>query len=145
MLFHFIVPKIAPTNIRLQNNETESPEALQPTNSTNVVVPTSFSTTLEWDPIPRDQVRGVIRCYKVTYEPVEVRYMTRSRRALPNLSPVTVNSSASSIHLEKLLFYSNYSVQVTAYTIGDGLPSLAFHFMTPEGRKYFMNDLHIAN
>ena len=99
-------------------------------------VPTSFSTTLEWDPVPEDRVRGRIRGYKVTYEPVEVYYITRTRRSLPNLSPVTVNSSSTNIHLDNLLFFTNYSFQVMAYTVGDGA-ARSFYFMTPEGGKSF--------
>lgn len=96
---------------------------------------TSISTTSEWDPVPEEQVRGLVRGYKISYQPVEVHYMTRAHRALSSSGPVTVNSSTASVQLENLLFFTNYSVQVMAYTIGDGVPSSLFHFMTPEGGK----------
>ena len=92
--------------------------------------------SIEWDPVSPSQVRGIIRGYTITYKPVEVYYITRVRRSLTNLQhAATMNTSLPSAELEDLLFHTNYSVHVQAYTVDNGVPSSEFHFITPEGGR----------
>jgi hypothetical protein len=129
LTFLCVVPLIAPVSLRTRNPA--SNEVPGNTNTTDSV-PTSYSTIFEWDPVPAEQVRGVIRGYTVSYKPVEVFYITRARRSVLDDMHV-VNTSSTSVKLEDLLFYTNYSAQVLAYTVGNGVPSSEFHFLTPEG------------
>ena len=60
--------------------------------------------------------------------------MTRARRSLADFMHVVVeNTSLASIQLDGLLFYTNYSAQVQAYTVDNGVPSAQLYFSTPEG------------
>ena len=129
--FFFSVPRIPPINLRLHDEPTN--DIPSNTNTTPSIL-TSYSTTLEWDPVPADEVRGIIRGYTITYQPVEVYYITRARRSVADLAHV-VNTSSTSVELDDLLFYTNYSAHVQAYTVDNGVPSSEFHFMTPEGGK----------
>ena len=70
----------------------------------------------------------------MSYEPVEIHFVTRARRSLADFMHVVVeNTSVASIQLDGLLFYTNYSAQIQAYTVDNGVPSAQFYFRTPEG------------
>ncbi|XP_028409645.1 uncharacterized protein LOC114532360 [Dendronephthya gigantea] len=128
------VPRVAPVNLRILNQTLPPIDAISTNNNTTPSIPTSYTVSLKWSPVPADQVRGIIRGYTVTYEPIEVRFITRARRSLAgHLNAVTVNTTSANIVLDNLLFYTNYSVQVQAYTTDNGVPSSVLHFMTPEG------------
>ncbi len=126
----FLVPRVAPVHLQVRNQSSND----IPSDITRSI-PTSYSLTLEWDAVPADQVRGVIRGYTVSYQPVEVYYITRARRSVESHMHV-VNTSTVSVELDDLLFYTNYSARVQAYTVGDGVPSSQLHFITPEGGRW---------
>ena len=131
-----LAPRVPPINIRVRD---EPANNIPNNTNTAFSVPTSCSISLQWDPVPADQVRGVVRGYTVSYEPVEVHFVTRARRSLADFMHVSVqNTSSASIELDGLLFYTNYSVQVQAYTVDSGVSSAKFYFRTPEGGRLFV-------
>ena len=99
---------------------------------------TSSELTLEWTPVHQFFINGKLRGYKVKYKKTEslsatwttvvinVNETQRSRRKR------SVADEAMTFNLEGLEAYTNYTVLVLAFTIKDGVPTLATNFTTAQ-------------
>lgn len=99
---------------------------------------TSWELTLEWTPVHQFFINGKLRGYKVKYKKTEslsatwttvvinVNETQRSRRKR------SVADEAMTFNLEGLEAYTNYTVLVLAFTIKDGVPTLATNFTTAQ-------------
>ncbi|GLG93723.1 Tyrosine-protein phosphatase Lar, partial [Gryllus bimaculatus] len=80
---------------------------------------------ISWKPPPDNQVHGIIQGYKLSYEPAEEWY--------DQVVPDTKVTTATTTVLHGLQPYTNYSLQVLAYTrVGDGVTSHTVYCMTEE-------------
>lgn len=69
-----------------------------------------------WQPLPTDQIHGVLLGYHVEYHRV-----LRSKRSV---NIVTVNGPMHSVDIENLLKFSEYRILISAFTRkGDGVQS----------------------
>ncbi|XP_012280177.1 Down syndrome cell adhesion molecule-like protein Dscam2 [Orussus abietinus] len=82
---------------------------------------------VSWSPPPDSSLNGVLRGYKVVWESTDqLTETTKSEAKNTTALTVTING------LEK---YTNYSVQILAFTTaGDGVPSYPLYCMTKEDR-----------
>ncbi|KAG8238283.1 hypothetical protein J437_LFUL018191, partial [Ladona fulva] len=86
---------------------------------------TSQSLQVSWDPPPDSQIHGLLKGYKVIWESAEVLEATNK--------PETKITTALSVVVHGLEKYSNYSIQVLAYTrVGDGVASSPLFCITEE-------------
>jgi hypothetical protein len=86
---------------------------------------TSQNIQINWEPPPTKQIHGVIQGYKVFYEPTNIlsEYISHETKITNSLNTV----------LHGLHPYTNYSVQVLAYTrAGEGLLSQVILCQTDE-------------
>ncbi|XP_068727262.1 uncharacterized protein [Montipora capricornis] len=93
----------------------------------NLTVQTAGNTSLSvsWKPVPPGHENGVIIGYKVFYVDISQSKTNRS---------VNVSSSVLSVNLTNLLVYTNYCVQVVAFTReGEGVLSECVMASTDEG------------
>ncbi|XP_065347787.1 cell adhesion molecule Dscam2-like isoform X4 [Cloeon dipterum] len=87
---------------------------------------TSQSVQVTWQPPPLAKVHGIIQGYRVTYEPVEE--WSDSHVASETRSTAGLNTA-----LHGLQHFTNYSIQVLAYTrAGDGIKSNTIFCRTDE-------------
>lgn len=98
--------------------------------------PSSTKLTLEWNPVDELHINGVLRAYVIVYfirlsSPVTRHNITipvttaRKRRAL-------TDPSSPSYELRGLKKYTTYTVQVMAYTVDYGVPSLEINITTAQ-------------
>ncbi|XP_043277030.1 Down syndrome cell adhesion molecule-like protein Dscam2 isoform X3 [Venturia canescens] len=79
---------------------------------------TSQSLQVSWQPPPSAYTNGIIQGYKLNYEPV----LTDVWRGIDEME--VRKTSVLTIVLSGLRRYTNYSIQVVAYTrVGDGVPT----------------------
>ncbi|GLG97357.1 Protein turtle [Gryllus bimaculatus] len=106
--FHWTVPEASPRDVRCT---ALSPESLQ----------------ISWQPPPETLVHGVINGYRLLYEPVAPQPQDES------IEPATRVTTALMSVLHNLLKYTNYSVELLAYTsVGDGVKSPKTYCRTKE-------------
>lgn len=108
LLFRDLVPSVAPEHIRCAPL-------------------TSQSLQISWQPPPQQHTNGLLQGYKVNFEYVSDSMGTE------NDEMDTRKTTESTIVLTGLRKFTNYSVQVLAYTrIGDGVFSAPIHCKTEE-------------
>ena len=109
-----------------------------PKNVTVTFVPTgnNLSCTFSWDPLPEDAVRGIIRGYKATYEPVDILYLSQCSPPCPPLRRTTINTTSTTITVHNCRWYTNYSFHVLAFTVEDGVSSPVLYQASPEGGRW---------
>ncbi len=93
----------------------------------NVIVnsESSISILVEWDP-PRENFQfGIIRSYSVLY-----------RVTMEAGSGITINVINRSLIIDRLMEFTNYSVEVTAVTVGEGPYSDPVTVVTEQSSKY---------
>ena len=92
--------------------------------------------TLKWKPVDKYAINGKLQGYKVKYKKTEsppsawktmvikvnTTQQSRKKRSVTD-EPITVD-------LEGLKAYTSYTVTVLAFTIKDGVPTLATNFTT---------------
>ena len=101
---------------------------------TNVTVHSVTSTSLlvSWNPVPAGHANGIITGYKVFYV---------DREEYGPKVHLNVSSTALSVELSSLLVYTNYCIQVLAFTReGDGNLSDCVISSTGEGGKILAHD-----
>ncbi|XP_011496238.1 PREDICTED: Down syndrome cell adhesion molecule-like protein Dscam2 [Ceratosolen solmsi marchali] len=88
---------------------------------------TSESLQISWQPPPTSHTNGIIQGYKLHYEPI-------LEEAWPSIDEMEVRkTSALTTVLTGLRKYTNYSIQVIAFTrVGDGVPTRATYCHTEE-------------
>jgi len=97
----------------------------------NITVRTTNSTSLSvgWNPVPLGLENGVITGYKVFY--------VDQANTVAKLH-INVSSTTFSVELGGLLVYTNYCIQVLAFTrSGDGPLKDCVVVSTAEGSMYF--------
>ncbi|KAL6441311.1 hypothetical protein ACFW04_003518 [Cataglyphis niger] len=88
---------------------------------------TSQSLQVSWQPPPNTHSNGIIQGYKLNYEPI----LADAWRGLDEME--VRKTSALTTVLTGLRRYTNYTIQVLAYTrIGDGVPSTTIYCQTDE-------------
>ncbi|PSN53675.1 Down syndrome cell adhesion molecule-like protein Dscam2 [Blattella germanica] len=102
-LFHPAVPEAAPRDIRCT---ALSSDKLQ----------------VSWQPPPESLVHGVIQGYRLLYQPVPSTLLSSNKQDL--LGPQTKMTTALTNVLHDLLKFTNYSIELLAFTrVGDGVKS----------------------
>ena len=98
-------------------------------------------TTLQWEPVDKYAINGKLRGYKIKYKETEsstniwqtiVMTVNETRQSRTKRS---VADNAVSFSLKGLKSYTAYTVLVLAFTIKDGVPTLATNFTTAQGGK----------
>ncbi|XP_011638391.1 Down syndrome cell adhesion molecule-like protein Dscam2 isoform X6 [Pogonomyrmex barbatus] len=88
---------------------------------------TSQSLQVSWQPPPNSHSNGIIQGYKLNYEPI----LADAWRGVDEME--VRKTSALTTVLTGLRRYTNYTIQVLAYTrIGDGVPSATIYCQTEE-------------
>ena len=97
--------------------------------------PSSTELTLEWKPVDELHINGKLRAYVIiffiTHSPVTRHNITipvttaRKRRAI-------TDPSSPTYELSGLKKYTTYTVQVMAYTVDYGVPSLEINITTAQ-------------
>ncbi|KAK2583617.1 hypothetical protein KPH14_009555 [Odynerus spinipes] len=88
---------------------------------------TSTSLQVSWQPPPNTHSNGIIQGYKLNYEPI----LADAWRGLDEME--VRKTSALTIVLTDLRKYTNYTIQVLAYTrVGDGVPTTVTYCQTEE-------------
>ncbi|XP_021939407.1 Down syndrome cell adhesion molecule-like protein Dscam2 isoform X3 [Zootermopsis nevadensis] len=86
---------------------------------------------VSWQPPPESLVHGVIQGYRLLYEPVPSPRLTSDGRDI--LGPQTKMTKALTAVLHDLLKFTNYSVELLAFTrVGDGVKSRRIFCRTKE-------------
>lgn len=94
---------------------------------------TSQSLQISWQPPPQQHTNGLLQGYKVNFESVGDGMGTE------NDEMDTRKTTESTIVLTGLRKYTNYSVQVLAYTrIGDGIFSMPIYCKTEEDGMFIL-------
>lgn len=87
----------------------------------------SESMQVSWQPPPSNHINGILQGYKTNYELISEDVI------MMNDDIETRKTTALTIILNKLRKFSNYSVQILAYTrIGDGVPSKQIYCQTEQ-------------
>ena len=117
--FFTIAPSEPPRNLTIQHS-------------------TTSESTLQWKPVDKFSINGRLQGYKVKYKE------TNSPTTTWNTIIINVNATRQqrrrrsvddevvSFNLEGLKTYTTYTVIVLAFTIKDGVPTLATNFTTAE-------------
>lgn len=107
MILHlFLVPSSPPMNLTVYSTS-------------------STSLSVSWNPVPTEFENGIITGYRVFY--------MDQAESKPKLKH-TVSSTTFSVDLTDLSVYTNYCIQVLAFTqAGDGVPSDCVVASTDEG------------
>uniref|UniRef100_T1JP33 Down syndrome cell adhesion molecule-like protein Dscam2 n=1 Tax=Strigamia maritima TaxID=126957 RepID=T1JP33_STRMM len=88
----------------------------------------SQSIHITWQPAPFNTIHGVLQGYKVFYKPTKYESPQNGKT-----QATFKTSSTTKITLYKLLMYTNYSIQILAYTKkGDGIKSDPIYCRTLE-------------
>ncbi|XP_035719690.1 Down syndrome cell adhesion molecule-like protein Dscam2 isoform X1 [Vespa mandarinia] len=88
---------------------------------------TSQSLQVSWQPPPNTHSNGIIQGYKLNYEPI----LADAWRGVDEME--VRKTSALTIVLTDLRKYTNYTIQVLAYTrVGDGVPTTVTYCQTEE-------------
>lgn len=99
----------------------------QPPAEINATASSSTSITVTWSSVPSGHENGIITGYRVLY--------IDQANSQPKLN-VTVDADISYIELKDLLVYTNYCVEVLAFTgQGDGIRSPCVNASTGESGK----------
>ena len=116
-MFHTIAPSEPPRNLSIQHT-------------------TSSELTFQLKPVDKYHINGVLRGYKVTYGEstspndtwktfvINATHSRRRRRSIEN--------ETFSFNLNDLKTYTKYTVIVLAFTVKDGVPTLAANFTTAQ-------------
>ncbi|XP_023316145.1 Down syndrome cell adhesion molecule-like protein Dscam2 [Trichogramma pretiosum] len=98
-----------------------------PPEDVRCVALTSESLQVSWQPPPSSYANGIVQGYKLNYEPI-------LGESHPSVDEMEVRkTSALTMVVNGLRKYTNYSIQVLAYTrVGDGAASRVFYCHTEE-------------
>ena len=102
---------------------------------------TSDYVIIKWGPVEAGRLNGELRAYNIRWRPARgnVNYTTerinvamvassrRKRRAIYDVPDKRI------LHLTNLSIYTNYSVEVAAVTIKEGIYSAPVNFLSQEG------------
>eukprot|EP00794_Sanderia_malayensis_P017426 gene17426-19170_t len=125
---------------------TEEDAPRKPPEKVKVATNSSSTCLVTWH-APSSGMVGVLRGYKVSYEPMYkeddfknhllVRKSRKKRTIIStplqmNIIQITVGPNVHSLLLEDLHGNTNYSIKVLAFTILDGISSETFYITTPE-------------
>lgn len=121
----------------------------EPPRNLSVEHSTTSQATLQWKPVHEYFINGKLRGYKVKYKEtkdpagawknviIRVNDTQQSRRKR------SVSDDSVSLNLEDLKPYTTYTIIVLAFTVKDGVPTLATNFTTAEDGM--LNCLLISN
>ena len=125
-LFSSLVPSLPPQIIKLQNSS-------------------STSISVQWKPIPKDKVHGVLLGVKLLYRSAprdnSIVFRSRARRSTEKdwseYTNITLPPGALSYEMTSLKKFTNYSVVILGFTSkGDGNVSQQFVVSTDEDGQY---------
>ena len=115
----------------------------EPPRNLSVQHSTASALTFQLKPVDKYHINGVLQGYKVKYGEskslndtwksfvINVTHAKRRKRSIEN--------KTFSFNLEGLKPYTPYTVIVLAFTVKDGVPTLAANFTTAEdGMTYYM-------
>lgn len=111
--FSYLVPSRSPISMRVRSTG-------------------AHSILIEWSPVPRQYVHGVLRGYHVYYRAGRPM-IKRSVSQMGVIKAVSVNKSIQSVEITSLEPFTPYDVWVSAYTaVGSGPPSRPVTVTTDE-------------
>ncbi|XP_032686651.1 Down syndrome cell adhesion molecule-like protein Dscam2 isoform X10 [Odontomachus brunneus] len=100
---------------------------------------TSQSLQVSWQPPPNTHSNGIVQGYKLNYEPI----LADAWRGVDEME--VRKTSALTTVLTGLRRYTNYTIQVLAYTrVGDGVPSTTIYCQTEEDAPGSPADIKVA-
>ena len=102
--------------------------------------PSSSSLTLAWKPVDVQHINGILRAYVVNYWITLFPDTTRENVTIPVTSGRTKralsDSSSPSFELSGLKKYTEYTIQVIAFTVDYGVPGLEVNLTTGQDGMY---------
>lgn len=98
----------------------------------------SMSFNVSWDPVPDGSESAVVLGYRISY------YSVNDHNSLHIVTYTRINNSEYSVMLNSLQLYSNYCVQVLAFTISGEGPVSGCFFLTVAGGKMLLTSLFIS-
>ena len=102
--------------------------------------PSSSSLTLAWKPVDIQHINGILRAYAVNYWITLFPDTTRENVTIPVTSGRTKralsDSSSPSFELSGLKKYTEYTIQVIAFTVDYGVPSHEVNLTTGQDGMY---------
>ena len=115
------------------------PAPSRPPSNVASEAPSPSSLRLSWKPVDKQHLNGILRAYVITYfetkSPDDTRNNItisvtngRKRRAI-------ADPSSPSFELDGLKVFTDYTVQVMAYTVDYGVPSQQMNFTTAQDGK----------
>ncbi|XP_048577863.1 uncharacterized protein LOC5514077 isoform X2 [Nematostella vectensis] len=97
-----------------ENNPCRTPQQFQAENYTS-----TSTLPVHWDPVPSYCVPGILRGYRVRYQPVSTGDVTIKKNVAT--MEVVVGPTEQSVVLRNLEIYTRYRIQVAGFTVkGDG-------------------------
>ena len=111
----------------------------RPPSNVSSEAPSPSSLRLSWKPVDKQHLNGILRAYVITY--FETKSLDDSRKNVT--IPVTSgrkrraisDPSSPSFELDGLKAFTDYTVQVMAYTVDYGVPSLQLNVTTAQDGK----------
>ena len=96
----------------------------------------STSIHVQWGPVPKEHVNGVLRGYHVIFK--------ESRSSVTDVTIVTVDNATLSVELKNLSEFREYLIHVSGFTVaGDGNASMDLCLTDQDGE--FVSELQRSN
>ena len=110
-----------------------------PPSNVSSEAPSPSSLRLSWKPVDKQHLNGILRAYVITYFETKSPDDSRQNITIPVTSgrkrrPIS-DPSSPSFELDGLKAFTDYTVQVMAYTVDYGVPSLQLNVTTAQDGK----------
>ena len=111
----------------------------RPPSNVSSEAPSPSSLRLSWKPVDKQHLNGILRAYVITYFETKSPDDSRQNITIPVTSGrkrrAISNPSSPSFELDGLKAFTDYTVQVMAYTVDYGVPSLQLNVTTAQDGK----------
>ncbi|XP_074627543.1 uncharacterized protein LOC141885641 [Acropora palmata] len=108
----------------------------RPPSNVSSEAPSPSSLRLSWKPVDKQHLNGILRAYVITYFETKSPDDSRQNITIPVTSGrkrrAISNPSSPSFELDGLKAFTDYTVQVMAYTVDYGVPSLQLNVTTAQ-------------
>ena len=111
----------------------------RPPSNVSSEAPSPSSLRLSWKPVDKQHLNGILRAYVITYFETKSPDDSRQNITIPVTSGrkrrAISDPSSPSFELDGLKAFTDYTVQVMAYTVDYGVPSLQLNVTTAQDGK----------